>query len=131
MRHESLCAKIPKGSGCHGGCTPEEVLVPIFIISNQPNVKTWTAVLKTMEVSTSSPFVKFAIKGLKAGQTPYLLYNGMKYVVGKVVGNEYQSDILPLDGEVSIVTLCVGSDKQDFNISIKMGFEEDDLFGDL
>lgn len=131
LRHESLCAKIPKGSGCHGGCTPEEVLVPIFIISNQPNVKTWTAVLKTMEVSTSSPFVKFAIKGLKAGQTPYLLYNGMKYVVGKVVGNEYQSDILPLDGEVSIVTLCVGADKQDFNINIKMGFEEDDLFGDI
>lgn len=117
LRHESLCAKIPKGSGCHGGCTPEEVLIPIFIISNQPNVKTWSAVLKTMEVSTSSPFVRFAIKGLKTGQTPYLLYKGMKYMVGKVTGNEYQSDILPLDYEASIVTLCVGTDKQDFNIS--------------
>jgi hypothetical protein len=131
LRHESLCAKIPTGSGCHGGCTPEEVLVPIFIISNQPNVMTWTAVLKSMEVSTASPFVKFTIKGLKAGQTPYVLYNGIKHVVGKLIGNEYQSDILTLDNKVTTVTLCVGNDKQDFTIKIKQGFEEEDLFGDF
>ena len=131
LRHESLCAKVPTGSGCHGGCTPEEVLVPIFIISNQPNVKTWTAVLKTMEVSTSSPFVKFAIKGLKAGQTPYIIYKGVKHVVGKVIGNEYQSDILALDIKETTITLCIGTDKQDFTIKIKQGFEEEDLFGDI
>ena len=131
LRHESLCAKVPTGSGCHGGCTPEEVLVPIFIISNQPNVKTWTAVLKTMEVSTSSPFVKFAIKGLKAGQTPYITYKGVKHVVGKVIGNEYQSDILALDIKETTITLCIGTDKQDFTIKIKQGFEEEDLFGDI
>lgn len=131
LRHESLCAKVPTGSGSHGGCTPEEVLVPIFIISNQPNVKTWTAVLKTMEVSTSSPFVKFAIKGLKAGQTPYIIYKGVKHVVGKVIGNEYQSDILALDIKETKITLCIGPDKQDFTIKIKQGFEEEDLFGDI
>lgn len=131
LRHESLCAKVPTGSGSHGGCTPEEVLVPIFIISNQPNVKTWTAVLKTMEVSTSSPFVKFAIKGLRAGQTPYLIYKGVKHVVGKVIGNEYQSDILALDIKETKITLCIGPDKQDFTIKIKQGFEEEDLFGDI
>lgn len=131
LRHESLCAKVPTGSDCHGGCTPEEVLVPIFIISNQPNVKTWTAVLKTMEVSTSSPFVKFAIKGLKAGQTPYIIYKGVKHVVGKVIGNEYQSDILALDIKETTITLCIGTDKQDFTIKIKQGFEEEDLFGDI
>lgn len=131
LRHESLCAKIPTGSGCHGGCTPEEVLVPIFIISNQPNVKTWTAVLKSMEVSTSNPFVKFTIKGLKGDQTPYVIYKGIKHVVGKVIGNEYQSDILALDSQETTITLCVGTDKQDFTIKIKQGFEEDDLFGDI
>lgn len=131
LRHESLCAKIPVGSGCHGGGTPEEVLVPIFIISNQPNVKTWTAVQKTIEVSPSNPFVKLVIKGLKADQTPYLLYKGVRYTIAKVGGNEYQSDILPLDSEVTTVTLCIGVDKQDFTIKIKMGFEEDDLFEDL
>ena len=131
LRHESLCAKVPTGSGCHGGCTPEEVLVPIFIISNQPNVKTWTAVLKTMEVSTSSPFVKFVIKGLKSGQTPYIIYKDIRHVVGKVIGNEYQSDILSLDVKETTVTLCVGADKQDFTIKIKQSFEEDDLFEDI
>ena len=131
LRHESLCAKIPTGSGCHGGCTPEEVLVPIFIISNQPNVRTWTAVLKTMEVSMASPFVKFFIKGLKAEQKPYLIYNGVKYIIGKVTGNEYQSDIMSLDCKVTMLTLCVGNEKQDFSIRIKTGFEEEDLFGDL
>ena len=86
LKHESLCAKIPKGSGCHGGCTPEEVLVPIFIVSNQPNVKTWTAVLKNIGVSISNPFVSFTIKGLKNNEIPYLNYNGVIYAVSKVKG---------------------------------------------
>ena len=84
-----------------------------------------------MEVSTSSPFVKFAIKGLKAGQTPYIIYKGVKHVVGKVIGNEYQSDILALDIKETTITLCIGTDKQDFTIKIKQGFEEEDLFGDI
>ena len=32
LRHNSLAAKIADGQGCHGGCTPEEVLVPIIIL---------------------------------------------------------------------------------------------------
>ena len=131
LRHESLCSKIPKGSGCHGGCTPEEVLVPIFIISNQPNVKTWTAVLKTIEVSISSPYVSFVIKGLKNNVVPYLTYNGENYAVSKVTANEYKSDILLLDPQITQLSLCIGDEKQDFDITIKTAYEEEDLFGDI
>ena len=37
LNHKSLCNKVPRDQGIHGGCTPEEVLVPIFVISNSPN----------------------------------------------------------------------------------------------
>lgn len=131
LRHESLCAKIAKGSGCHGGCTPEEVLVPVFIVSNQPNSQSWTAVLKTIEVSTANPYVIFAIKGLKVAQKPYILYNDKKYALNKNISNEYQSENLLLDQQVQTITLQIGTDKQIFNISIKAGFEEEDLFADF
>lgn len=131
LRHESLCAKIAKGSGCHGGCTPEEVLVPVFIVSNQPSSRSWTAALKTMEVSTANPYVIFAIKGLKVAQKPYILYNGKRYALNKNIGYEYQSENLLIDLQVQTITLQIGTDKQIFNISIKAGFEEDDLFADF
>ena len=34
LSHKSLSKKTPEGVGTHGGCTPEEVLVPIFFISS-------------------------------------------------------------------------------------------------
>lgn len=40
LRHESLTSKIDNGSGCHGGCTPEEVLVPY---SSYPTMKSTPA----------------------------------------------------------------------------------------
>ena len=47
LTHKSLCNKVPRDQGIHGGCTPEEVLVPIFVISSNPSNCHWNAVLLT------------------------------------------------------------------------------------
>ena len=128
LRHESLCAKIGDGSGCHGGCTPEEVFVPIFIISNQPTVKTWTAVLEDLEVSTASPIVHFSIKGLKEGYKPIVIYNGQQYSLKNTAGYKYETPTIPFVADVETIVVKVGNVSESHNIKIKWGAEEEDPF---
>ena len=59
-----MCSKVPTNQGAHGGCTPEEVLVPIFIISSAPAPTNWSAELKTYEISGSYPRAQIEIKNL-------------------------------------------------------------------
>ena len=42
LRHQSLGKKVAEGTGAHGGATPEEVIVPIIVISDQKESKHWT-----------------------------------------------------------------------------------------
>lgn len=61
LGHDSLCNKVPKGQGIHGGCTPEEVLVPIFVISSSVSGTEWTAELLTLELTGANPKVSFRL----------------------------------------------------------------------
>ena len=131
LRHDSLCAKIPEGSGCHGGCTPEEVLVPVFIISNQETVKHWTAVLDSLEVSMALPIIRFKIKGLKDGDKPIAIYNGHPYVLKHTDGYNYETPSLPLVAEATEIVIRIKSISETFKIKIKAGAEEQDLFADI
>jgi hypothetical protein len=131
LQHDSLCAKIPAGCGCHGGCTPEEVLVPIFIISNQPNKKFWTAVLLTQEVSAANPFAQFKIKGIDPSNKISVLYDGHSYNVSKISGDTYQTDALQLNAGISNISVQIEGSIQTFKISVKAGAEEEDLFDDF
>jgi len=128
LRHESLCAKISEGSGCHGGCTPEEVLVPIFIVSNRENTKHWTAILEDLEVSTASPVVHFTIKGIKVGEKPRVIYNGQSFVLKHIGGEKYETPSISLLSGVSAISIMIGADSENFNIKVNAGVEEDDPF---
>ena len=129
LTHESLGAKIAAGSGCHGGCTPEEVIVPIFVISNQPNVKTWTAVLDEIEYYAGPRGITFVIKGLQKEDKPKLTYNGVTVALVKKSDEHYQSFNVDLKTNIEDVLLTVGINKQQFKIKVKGAAEEDDLFG--
>lgn len=128
LTHESLTSKIPSGGGCHGGCSPEEVLVPILIISDKKISSTYNATLMTYELSGASPYLKFDIKGVSNIDEVYVMYNGIRYSVTCENGI-YKSDaIINLSVEQKKVTLYVGSWNQTYNINISVGAEEDDLF---
>lgn len=126
LRHASLCGKVPIGHGAHGGATPEEVLVPIFIISNQELAKTWTAKLVTTELSAADPIVRFVIKGLN-GEVPYVIYNDKQYKLSSDNGSEYHSSHINLTTDTSDITLCVGTSKQKYQLKVNFGVVEDDL----
>lgn len=131
LRHESLTSKIDNGSGCHGGCTPEEVLVPVFIISDFEQRTNCTIAQKSLEVSASNPVMKFAINGLANKDIPYLVYNGKHYALHHESNEVYVSDNIDLVSGVEIVEVWVDGLGHPFHFKAKLGTEENDLFDDL
>lgn len=128
LSHKSLCEKVPRGQGIHGGCTPEEVLTPIFIISGSPNESSWTAYPLTDEVSSANPVVKFHISGLSGDDIPYLLYNGKQYSLSRIGMDEYISEILSLSSEDDTFSISVGSVIRLYKIPVNTGATTTDLF---
>lgn len=129
LKHESLCGKVPSNQGIHGGCTPEEVLVPIFVISSAPAATNWSADLCSLEVSGTNPCVQFTIKNLPSTDKPFVIYNGKKYDLNLIDKELYESMPLQLENDEHSVTLCIGSVERVFNIQVNTGIEMDDLFG--
>lgn len=128
LKHQSLCEKVPKGQGIHGGCSPEEVLVPIFIISGSPNEICWSAYPLTDEVSSANPVVKFHISGLNSSDTPYLMYGGKQYSLTKVGTDEYISDSLSLISDDDTFSISVGGVIRPYKILVNTGATTNDLF---
>lgn len=128
LRHNSLCAKTHNGCGCHGGCTPEEVIVPIFIVSPQPNASTWSATIEDFEISASNPVVKFKIKGFPFDQTAMVEYNSIEYPLNALPGDIYSTPHLPLAASAQTILLKIGDKSQIFNLKLSLGSVENDLF---
>lgn len=129
LTHASLTTKTPKGHGAHGGATPEEVLVPIIIVSSQPNSCEYTIHLCNTNISAIDPVIKFEIRGLNTVDVPTIIYNSSSYILTKAQGDIYVSEKLPLVDTARKVSLQIGKYSQSFNISISTGVEENDLFG--
>lgn len=128
LNHKSLCEKVPSGQGIHGGCTPEEVLVPIFIISNKDTAIEWTAELLTTEISGANPILKYEIKNIPSVDIPYIVYDGKKYNLHLLYGNTYESDPLIVNPDVTEVSLYIGSMSIEKEIQVTSGATENDLF---
>lgn len=131
LRHESLTSKIDNGSGCHGGCTPEEVLVPVFIISDYEEHSCTQIAQKSLEVSASNPVMRFEIKGLSNKDVPYLIYNGKHYALHLESKEIYVSDHIDLAAGVELVEVMVEGMSHPFHFKAKLGTEENDLFDDI
>ncbi len=133
LTYDSLADKTPRGQGAHGGATPEEVLVPILIISAQKNQSNYTAKLLQRELSVNEPVIVYEIKGIQTHSmdVPVVQYNGKSYTLHKTSNNHYESEPLSLLESVNSVTLEIGDFSQTDVITVKIGVNEDDIFGDF
>lgn len=128
LHHKSLCGKVPNGQSAHGGCTPEEVLVPIFVLSSKKEASLWKATLETKRLTGSNPTLKYIIKGISLKDSPFVIYNGKHYALTHLDAEEYQSEKLDLINTAKIVTLVIADKQQIDGIEVLLGAEEDDLF---
>lgn len=129
LRHQSLCNKVPKGQGIHGGCTPEEILVPIFIISSYVGDAEWSADILTLELNGANPLVQFRIKNIPSVEIPVLEYDGIRYALRQVSGEIFESDSIAVNENCDTVSLVIGGIIRHYKVNITTGAKEDDLFG--
>ena len=130
LTHQSLTDKIDLGHGAHGGCTPEEVLVPIIIVSSQKNANTYSVKIENDEIDGTNPVLRFVIKGLNSIDVPTLEYNGVSYQLSNLGGDIYESERITLIDTATKVTVRVNGNIYDtFSIKVSTGASEDeDLF---
>lgn len=128
LSHNSLSAKTPTGQGAHGGATPEEVLVPIIIVSGQKNQSNYAATILRDVITASNPVVRYAIKGLNSIDTPIVVYNGVDYSLHRISGGIYESEHLHIVETAKTITLIIGDFRQQDTVVIKTGAQEEDLF---
>ena len=129
LRHQSLCNKVPKGQGIHGGCTPEEILVPIFIISSYVGDAEWSADILTLELNGANPLVQFRIKNIPSVEIPVIEYDGIRYALRQVSGEIFESDPIAVNENCDTVSLVIGGIIRHYKVNITTGAKEDDLFG--
>lgn len=130
LNHNSLCGKVPAGQGIHGGCAPEEVLVPVFIISGYVGAAEWSAHLLTPELSGADPVLRFRINNLPTTDVPWVEYDGQRYGLHKTGEKDvYQTDAIRANAACQSVSLVVGDVLRVFAVNVSVGAAEDDLFG--
>lgn len=130
LTHRSLTDKVDRGHGAHGGCSPEEVLVPIIIISSQKNNNCYSVQILKDEVNGTSPTVQFKIKGLSSIDVPTIEYNGTTYSLINTSNCIYESERLYLvDTATKIILRINGEHFNNYNIKVSTGLSEaEDLF---
>jgi hypothetical protein len=128
LKHNSLCNKVPKGQGIHGGCTPEEVLVPIFVISSHLVDAEWSADILTVELTGANPTVQFRIKNIPSIEIPYMEYNDLRYALHQIGNDLFESEPLVLNDQSNVVSLVIGNIIRHYTVDVSTGAKEDDLF---
>jgi len=127
LKHNSLGKKPIRE--VHGGCTPEEVLVPFIILSNTKNLSDldYSILLDKTEISKKEPFIRLQIEPKPriariqiGGKTQNLIYN-------ELTENWEAKVDKSLSGKVSF-TVLVEETKKSYTINIKSGIIEEELF---
>jgi len=128
-KHISLSTK-PKRE-VHGGCTPEEVLVPVIIfnsITNYENIETYKITLISKEIDIRNPVVIFEISPVPNKKVYATLEGSTKIELKKDENNKYSKTIaIKKSGQLTL-KVRVDNFEKEFKIYIKSGFKEEDLF---
>lgn len=131
LSENSLSSKTPATHGAHGGATPEEVLVPIFIVSSQENPSSYSAELVSNEIKGTDPVARIKIKGLQSVDNPLIEYNNATYALMQDSGDVFVSEKLNLVDTAADITLRIGNYSKTFKVKLNTGAEEDDIFGGM
>lgn len=126
LRHKSLTTK--PSHEVHGGCTPEEVLVPVFIISNKPVQVQAKVELISKEISSVSRRVYLSI------QSPNEIQIASVIVRNKTIKLKFENelwyfdaDITQLQSEVLFDVIIDGLKIVSLSLSVKKAVEDNDM----
>lgn len=126
LKHNSLNNKPARE--VHGGCTPEEVFVPFIILSNrQDDNKGYTVEICKSELDIADPTISFIIDDLDDTIVPKIKYNGIISSLEYSKGS-WNARLKSVSAGAIHIDLLLGSFTEEYNITIKSGIDEEDLF---
>lgn len=128
-KHISLSTK-PKRE-VHGGCTPEEVLVPFIIfnsLTNYENIETFEVTLISKEIDLKDSVVIFEISPVPNKKVYATLEGTTKIELKKDENNKFSNTLtIKKSGQLTL-KVKIGNFEKEFKIYIKSGYKEEDLF---
>lgn len=130
LSHRSLGGKTRSIQGAHGGCTPEEVLIPVFIISPEEAASRAKAYLLNPQIDLANPILRFRLEHVSVTDKPTVEYNGEIYKLRKDSSRDewITTEITLREGVKSVTYKSSGLTTQ-FPIEFKLGaVTDDDLF---
>jgi len=129
LKHNSIDRKPIRE--VHGGCTPEEVLVPVLVISQKTAIKDnyFNVNPVKFEVQKKIPELYINIKP-KPELTPYIIdKSGNKAVLSFVSDTDnWFTSLEHLSSGIHLVKLKIGSFEIEITVEIKSGMKSNDLF---
>jgi hypothetical protein len=128
-KHISLSTK-PKRE-VHGGCTPEEILVPVIIfnsITDYEKNETYKITLISKEIDINNPIVIFDISPIPNKKVYVIIDGKMKIELKKDDNNRYSNTIAIKKSGKHVLKLKIADFEKEFHINVKSGFKEEDLF---
>lgn len=129
--HRSLTAKTPRGLGAHGGCTPEEVLVPVVVVepATAAGSATWQAELLTRSLAIGQTNVRWHITGLPIAASIDARYDGRNYRLRQCdQDGTWACGPLALRAGAETIELSACGQTRQYHISFTAAAVEDDPF---
>jgi len=127
LKHNSLGKKPPRE--VHGGCTPEEVLVPFIIISNKKDIAAidYSITIEKTELSKKEPLVSINITP-KPFSANFEIKGKVTTLNFNEITNKWEANIdKSLSGKVQM-KIRAGKSEKIYTINIISGIIEEDLF---
>lgn len=130
LKHHSLNRKPTRE--VHGGCTPEEVLVPVIIVStidSPQEVIIYQVQPAAIEINPKNPVVSLSINP-EPHKKPYLYRESDKKLKLEYNAQQkmWQTELADVKPGKYIYFVIVGNSKTQIKVEVSAGFKEEELF---
>ncbi len=116
----------------HGGCTPEEVLVPVIVFNSKDTAHqktvSYTIDLITEEIDIKKPIINLTVSPLPNKKVYAYIEKGERTELIKQDDDTYSHGISAKKSGKQKLIIKIGDFEKEFTIIIKSGFKEKDLF---
>lgn len=130
LKHFSLSDKVPSRE-VHGGATPEEAVVPLFIIEKEKERlsahKDYSIKFEAEEISIQNPVLKFVVEPKPEKIIVRIDGKKVDFKIGKTQ-NEFVLSLDRYRAGKHVLTLEIDDKRYEHNITVYGGFKERELF---
>lgn len=109
----------------HGGATPEEILVPYFLLETEKDKIEYEIEPSEVEVSVKNPTIRITIS--PKPDIPEAFFNGKLQQLSHEQGNIYNLSLMGLKTGENLINVKINKNQLELKVNVKVGYVERDL----